>query len=42
MRVAVGVVLPGANSLTVLLFEVGDEEVAAGVEGQGDGMHSAR
>ena len=32
-------VLPGANSLTVLAV-VGHEEVAAGVEGQGEGRSS--
>ena len=36
-----GVVVPGANSLTVPLpFEVGHVEVAAGVEGQGLGPFS--
>ena len=37
MRVALGVVLPGANLLTVLLPIVGHVEVAAAVEGQGVG-----
>ena len=38
MRVALGVVLPGANLLTVLLPVVGHVQVAAGVEGQGVGL----
>ena len=37
MRVALGVVLPGANSLTVSVAVVGHVEVAALVEGQGVG-----
>ena len=41
MRVALGVVLPGANLLTVLP-PVGHIEVAAAVEGQSAGDHSAR
>ena len=40
MRVALAVVLPGANSLTVLPPLVGHVEVAAGVEGQGTGTVS--
>ena len=40
---AVGVaMLAGANSLTVPLPSVGHVEVAAGVEGQGVGISSAR
>ena len=38
MRVALGVVLPGANLLTVVPSLVGHVEVAAAVEGQGKGI----
>ena len=35
MKVALGVVLPGANLLTVLCHRIGHVKVATGVKGQG-------